>query len=317
MPGNTPSHDQLFKDLLRNFFDQLIELMVPDLAPELDFEQVEFLEQEFFSDIPAGERSMADLVAKVPTQSGKPNLVLLHGEIERQFRRKTAERLWRYSLHLVLKHDLPVVTLVIYLTGGPGGIRQETLTRGIGLLKTHRFYYYAFGLANSPAQEYLDKPQELAWSLAALMNPGEWDRPRHKLACWQRLVRAKADPARKFLLSNIVETYVKLDTGEQAVYDLYLEDIEEREEIQAMQMTWAEELELKGLEKGLEKGRREGRQEGRQEGMKTLLIQLMERRFGRLPGSILDRLSRLNEPSRLQEVQTLILDAESLDDLKF
>lgn len=309
MTRRSTSHDQWFKDLLRSFFDQLIELVAPDLVAELDLDTVTFLEQELFSDLPQGERSIADLVAKVATRRGDPKLVLFHGEIEGAFRQSTAQRLWRYSLHLILKYKLPVASLVIFLKGGQGGLRRERLIQTVGQVETHAFSYYALGLAGSDAREYLAKPQELAWSLAALMHPGDWDRPRHKLACWQRLVHARVDPARHFLLSNLVETYVKLDDGEQMTFERCLEEVTEREEVRAMQMTWAEELELKGLERGLE--------QGRYEGMRTLLVRLLEHRFGALPRRLVESLDRLDEPDRLQKLADQILDAKSLDELDF
>ena len=111
-------------------------------------------------------------------------------------------------------------------------------------------------------------------------------------------------------------TDVKLDEREQVTFDLYLADTKDREEIQTMQMTWAEELELKGIKKGRREGRREGRQEGRQEGMRMLLLQTLERRFGQVPQATLDKISRLEQSDRLQDVAARLLDATSLDDLK-
>lgn len=78
----------------------------------------------------------------------------------------------------------------------------------------------AFGLAKSEAREFLEKPQELAWSPAA--------RPPHKLACWQKLVGADVDRAKHFLLTNIIETYVKLGERDQITFDRYLEDTKQR-----------------------------------------------------------------------------------------
>ena len=78
-----------------------------------------------------------------------------------------------------------------------------------------------------------------------------------------------------------------------------------------MQMTWAEEMELKGLERGLV----QGREQGRHEGMRTMLYRLLERRFGALPRRLIESLERLDEPDRLQKLADQILDAKSLDDL--
>ena len=55
------SHDLSFKTACRYFFGDVVELTRPDLARRLDLSEVEFIEQEAFSDFPEGERSIADL----------------------------------------------------------------------------------------------------------------------------------------------------------------------------------------------------------------------------------------------------------------
>ena len=234
MSRRATSHDQLFKDLFRCFFDQLIELVAPELVKELNLKEVQFLEQEGFTDTPEGRREIADLVAEVPTIRGDPRLILIHGEIESTFRTRTEERLWRYSMHLILKHQKDVVTLVVYL---------------------------------------------------------------------------------KSLLSNLVETYVKLDKDEQKIFEERLETLAEREEVQTMQMTWAEEIEQKGILKGIEQGIQKGRLEGMQEGIRTVLTQQLELRFGSLPPAVLERLRQLDDPADLRRLSEQILEARSLGDL--
>ncbi|MCP4589545.1 MAG: hypothetical protein GY842_02250, partial [bacterium] len=57
------SHDAIFKTLIRLFPDQLVELLDPVLATELDLEpeRLTFLEQEVLTDFPEGERVICDL----------------------------------------------------------------------------------------------------------------------------------------------------------------------------------------------------------------------------------------------------------------
>ncbi len=58
------AQDQLFKDLLRTFFREFLELFFPDVAARLDFSRVRFLDKEAFTDLPDGSRREADLVAQ-------------------------------------------------------------------------------------------------------------------------------------------------------------------------------------------------------------------------------------------------------------
>jgi Putative transposase, YhgA-like/Domain of unknown function (DUF4351) len=64
----------------------------------------------------------------------------------------------------------------------------------------------------------------------------------------------------------------------------------------------------------LREGEQKGRQEGRQEGEATLLLRLLERRFGTLPGWALDRIAAADTVA-LEEWSLRVLDATSLDDV--
>jgi hypothetical protein len=69
-----------------------------------------------------------------------------------------------------------------------------------------------------------------------------------------------------------------------------------------------------GLEKGLQQGLQEGRQEGRQEGEAAILLRLLQRRFGVLPGWATERVTRA-ETAILEEWSLRILDAGRLEDI--
>lgn len=60
---------------------------------------------------------------------------------------------------------------------------------------------------------------------------------------------------------DCVETYVELDEEGQREYEALVSEDENRE-VQAMEMTWAEKLEARGVEKGIERGREEGQAVG-------------------------------------------------------
>jgi hypothetical protein len=69
-----------------------------------------------------------------------------------------------------------------------------------------------------------------------------------------------------------------------------------------------------GEQKGRQEGRQEGRQKGRQEGEAALLLRLLERRFGVLPGWARDRIAAA-DTAALEEWGLRVLDAASLDDV--
>ncbi len=54
-------HDQLFKQLLEEFFAQLLQLIDPSLADKLDLTEATFLKQDVFSGVGGGDRAIVDL----------------------------------------------------------------------------------------------------------------------------------------------------------------------------------------------------------------------------------------------------------------
>ena len=69
-----------------------------------------------------------------------------------------------------------------------------------------------------------------------------------------------------------------------------------------------------GEQKGRQEGRQEGEQKGRREGEAALLLRLLERRFGALPGWAKDRIATADSVA-LEEWGLRVLDAGSLDDI--
>jgi hypothetical protein len=58
------SHDQLFKEVLGEFFPEFIELFFPQVAEFLDRDSLEFLPVELFTDLVAGDAYKTDLIVK-------------------------------------------------------------------------------------------------------------------------------------------------------------------------------------------------------------------------------------------------------------
>lgn len=135
-------HDQLFKAVLQNCFDDFLKLFYPDVAERLDFATLRFLEKELFTDFPEGSRREADIVAEVKTHDGDPEIVLVHVEVQARTRGDFARRMFQYYAMLWLRHSIPIFPIVVYVRGGYGlteeAYRQELFglepvrVRGIG-----------------------------------------------------------------------------------------------------------------------------------------------------------------------------------------
>lgn len=301
------SHDQLFKTLLRRFFGDLVRIVLPEaMVRRLRLETVRFLDRELYTDLVEGKERRLDLVAEVETTRGEAEILVVHVEAEARARKTMGRRMWRYAMQLRLRHGKPVVPVVVYLRGGPADMASVTVEERFQDQHLASFTYFAFGLSRSDAPKYLERPEPLAWAFAALMRRRELSPAERKLACLRRIARATIDDAGRFLLVNCVETYVQLDDEAREELERLLAE-EPSQEVKAMEMTWADTLEAKGVEKGIEKGRLEG--------MRSLLLSQIEHRFGPIPKQARKRIDGMESTEQLSELADRVLDARSLDDL--
>jgi len=85
-------------------------------------------------------------------------------------------------------------------------------------------------------------------------------------------------------------------------------------EVRNMLATRAETWKQQWLQEGRQEGELRDRQEGRQEREATLLLRLLERRFGELPTSVASRVTAAGTAT-LEEWSLRVLDAKNLDDV--
>jgi hypothetical protein len=159
------------------------------------------------------------------------------------------------------------------------------------------FCYQAFNLSGCPAEEYLKRPEPLAWALAALMASGSWSRAEHKLACMRRIDAGRLDEVKRLLLMDCVETYLALTPEETEEYKRRSEREPERP-MNSMHMTWSERMLA----------------QGRVEGMRQLLLRQMGQRFGPVPERLRKKVESASLP-RLTRLADKLLVAGSLEEL--
>lgn len=302
------SHDQLSKGLIETFFADFLRLTSPDTASCLQAAQVTFLDKEIFTDWPTGRRRELDLLARVPVDDGEIQL-LVHIEIETRARAGMNLRLWRYYMQLRLRHGFLVLPILLNLRGGKPGLALEVLEEGFKAPATVVFRYRSLGLSGCPAEEWLSRPEPLAWAFAALMRPGKRSRAELKLDCLRRIATSEMSGLRKEMLVNWVETYVKL-RGEDAAELRRLLAQEENEEIKAMGLTWLEEAEAKGVKKGVKIATQKNADR-----MRQAVLRMIEQRFGPVPPPVQKKLAKVRSIEPLAELVEKVLVVDSFQEL--
>ena len=303
-------HDQLIKTVLEAFFFEFLELLDPAIAERIDPRSFETLDKEIFTDLPAGDRREVDLLVRArllddsaSSAKSNPRLFLVHVEIEATFRRVSQQRIARY--YFLLKSRFPgqpILPIALFLKGGPKGPSVSEWAESVAGFTVCRFQFLTLGLSRDLAERHLRRSNPLGWGFAALMRSERFDNVARKLECLQRIARAELDEARRFLLLNIVETYLELTNDERERYNKALECEVDRE-VKAMQLTWEEKHYYRG------------RDEGRLDGAHKTLLRQIEHRLGPISEQAKRRLTSIRDERSLEALATQLLDAKSLADL--
>jgi hypothetical protein len=300
-------HDQRFKELLRTFFQDFLKLFYPDVEARLDFDEVEFPDTEMFLDFPDGKRREADVVAKLKTFDGSPELVLIHVEIQSRPERDFEARMFEYYALLWSRYKLPVFPIVLYLRGGDTGASQEEYRVRLFGRDVLRFRYESVRLERLNAEEYIGRDSPVGAALAALMDRAARDDiVKLRATMMQRVVTSELDEARQFLLVNIIETYCELSDTQMERYRRLISRKEYRK-VQDVELTWMDKLLREGEEKGIRAGVLKGKRE--------TLLRLLANKYGPLPDRTTARVEAMDSADELDACLDRVLTAPSLREL--
>ena len=268
-------HDQRFKEFLHAFLRDFLRLFFPDVENRLDFQNVEFLDTELFTDRREGRPREADVVAKLDTRDGSPELVLIHVEVQLRPGQDFGARMFEYYSLLSSRYKLPTFPIALYLRGGK--------------------------------KEYGDRGGPAGAGLAALMNRSlSRDVEQLRVSLMWRVIQSELDEARQLILIDLIQTYFGL-SGEQMARYQRLVSRKENRKVQDVELTWADKLLKQGEEKGREAGLLEGKREA--------LLHQLGAKFGPLSEGTTTRVESIDSVSELDDYLERILTARSLQEM--
>ncbi|WP_017318951.1 DUF4351 domain-containing protein [Mastigocladopsis repens] len=297
-------HDRLFKELLSNFFPEFIELFFPDVSAYWDRDSLQFLPQEMFTDITEGERKIVDLLVQAAFINQKA-LFIIHTEHQSYTKSDFNARMFRYFARLHEKYDLPVYPIVIYSHDFPQRPEANSYSIEFPGWKVLEFNYRVIQLNCLNWQDFVNHQNPVASALMSKMRMDAQERPTVKLVSLQLLSTLGLNPAQVQLISGFIDTYLKLNAEEKAVFEEQLATIEPRQQEEVMQIvtSWMEE------------GIQQGRQEGRQQEAATLVLRLLNRRFSGVSSQLQERIQNLST-AELEDLAEALLDFNTVADLE-
>ena len=301
-------------DLLRDFVQE------PWVA-DLDLDQMERSNARYHTD--DDQRREGDVVWRIPLRAGGDAYLLLMLEFQSSPDGWMALRamvyaglLWQHVIkekQLAQDGRLPPVFPVVVYNGDPAWVMPVSLDALIGLPPESPLWRWQPRLRYHIIEEGAFSDADLASrdTLAALLFRLENCRQPDQVV---ELVDAVIDwfrrndgfevlrPLFAALAGRVVETADGAAPGVQVSENLL--------EVRTMLTTRAAEWK----QQWLREGRQGGEQRGRREGEAALLVRLLERRFGVLPGWARDRIAT-GDTVALEEWGLRVLDAVSLEDV--
>jgi hypothetical protein len=191
----------MLSDLVRAFLPDYLRLVEPGVVEHLDLENLSFPEVG----ASAGEDLASLVVAEAATRGRDPAVLVVLIEPMAAGEAAVARRLGRLFETFAIPLGRPLLVSLLFLRGGKPGVSLDSVPAStLGGLANVRVYYTAFGLSGSAAEYYLERPEPLAWALAAWMGSRRLDRAALAKACRERIAAAALQPARRRLLLSCV-----------------------------------------------------------------------------------------------------------------
>jgi len=312
-----PDHDALYHRLFSHpgMVAQLLrEFVAGPWLDDLELDGMERLNAKFHAE--TSERRDADMIWRIPRRGGGDTYLVLLLEFQSTPNHWMALRalvyaglLWQHlekERRLPPDGRLPPVLPVVLYNGDRRWAAPLTLHELIGLPETSPLWRW------QPNMRYymVDEGGFSEADLAA----------RDALPALLFRLESSPDPARVVTLADAVLAWFARYPGFEGLRSAFAEllgglmgplapDVrvpEELLEVRNMLASRAENWKQQWLQ--------EGRQEGRQEGEAALLLRLLERRFGALPGWARERIATADTVA-LEEWGLRVLEAGSLDDV--
>src|SRR5699024_7457981 len=89
------NHDQLFKKLIEIFFEEFIEAFFPDVHEHVQFDSIETMPQEMFTDLTEGKTRRLDIIVKTKLKRTDA-VIIIHVEPQSYAETDFHERMYHY-----------------------------------------------------------------------------------------------------------------------------------------------------------------------------------------------------------------------------
>ncbi len=303
-------HDRLFKELIQTFFQEFIQLFLPDVYEAIDFDHLTFLSEELYTDLLAGEKHRVDLLAETKLR-GEEALIIVHVEPQAYYQRTFAERMFIYSSRLYEKYRRRILPIAVFSYDRAREV-PNTFGWAFSAYGGLHYWYFPITLSRYGWRDYIRHDNPVAAALLSKMGYTEEEKVQVKKEFLLMLVRMKLDPARMHLIAGFFHTYLVLGEAEEQLLkeEIRLSDRRVEEIIHDLQYYWDKNT----LQRGIEEGKIEGKIEGKLEEARRFIGMFIQTRYGEAGTKLLEQIAAINELDRLEMLGEAIFRTERLEE---
>ena len=302
-------HDQNFKNLILDYPVQALEFFAgKEAGSDLSEARIVPVRQEQLMER-LGERFRElDTPLLVEWSDGRREAILFVVEEETKTSQFSIYRLAHYCLDLAeLMGTDRVVPVVIFLRTGN---QRSYLRLGSDSCAYMEFRYLMCKLKSLPSVRYYDSDNIVArLNLPNMAYPPE-DRLEMYLMAQTGLARLETNPEKQRKYADFIDFYA--DLSEEEVVRYRTRYLSGKGEIMGLVSVLKEE----GRQEGIQQGMQQGMQQGIVKNAQEDVIDILETRFGVVPGSIVEIIKGIDDPSLLKIVLKQVVIVGSLEEVK-
>jgi predicted transposase/invertase (TIGR01784 family) len=302
--------DILWKGIIEDVFDDFLRFMIPDAATLFDLKRgFEFLDKELEQVFPPENDEYSpkviDKLVKVFTKSGKEEWILIHIEVQAQYQKDFASRMYTYFYRILDKYHKPVVAYAIFTEANTIERPNFFAIDYLGTSLRYAFNTYKIASQNEEALHASDNPFALVVLTAKaalagknLKSSAERDELllTLKLDLTRLLLTKQVNKEKIRLLMNFLRYYIRFENQDiNTKFEQQVEILTERSTTMGIEELLLERAKREGEKKGEKKGEQKGEKKGRKEGRREEALAIArEMKKDGLPVSQIQKFTRLS-----------------------
>lgn len=263
-------HDHLAKELINNFFEELLEVFFPEVHESIDFTAISPLSEEVYTDLLDGENRELDIVIETKLKE-EDTVIIVHVEPQSYTEKHFHERMYHYFSLLYNKYRKPILPIAVF-TYDENRKELEAFTIEFPFFHVLTFNFLMLELRKKNWRDYIKSDNPAAAGLLSKMGYTEEERVEVKKEFLEMLVRMELNPAKSRFITAFFETYLVLNEEEEEELMEQIKRSDVAEKVYDLYTSWEE----KGIEKGRKEGRKEGKKEGKFEEKRSTSISMLK-----------------------------------------